>query len=146
LTNINTTNVQCTIAGIGPNTTPFRTSYPCAIGGALSDETTTLTAGTKLTIRAPYTFTVTSDYMPLFSLNANSASSNVTFSILKNGSNIYSVNPNVSFQSTFLSSNLTPGTLIGGSNTFNYLDKIDVTIVGIGSGTPNGAKVVIYCD
>jgi hypothetical protein len=120
--------------------------FPVTLGGALSDESTTLTTGTKLTFRAPFPFTIAGDIPPLFTLNANSASSNVTFSILKNGSNIYSVNPNVSSVSTFQSSNVTPGTLLGGSNTIAYLDRIDITIVGIGSGTPSGAKCTIYCD
>jgi hypothetical protein len=146
LANIITNNLLATTS-IQLNTpVTFPISYPVVLGGALSDESTTLTTGTKLTFRAPFSFTISSDIPPLFTLNANSASSNVTFSILKNGSNIYSVNPNVSSVSTFLSSNATPGTLLGGSNTFAYLDKIDVTIVGIGSGTPSGAKCTIYCD
>jgi len=145
LANIFTNNLQTTYT-LGVNQVTFPISYPVVLGGALSDESTTLTTGTKLTFRAPFSFTVSSDIPPLFTLNANSASSNVTFSILKNGSNIYSVNPNVSSVSTFLSSNATPGTLINNSNTFSYLDKIDITIVGVGSGAPNGAKCTIYCD
>jgi hypothetical protein len=146
LANIFTNNLQATTS-IQLNTpVTYPVHFPVTLGGALSDETTTLTTGTKLTFRAPFPFTIAGSIPPLFTLNANSASSNVTFSILKNGSNIYSVNPNVSSVSTFQSSNVTPGTLLGGSNTIAYLDKIDITIVGIGSGTPSGAKCTIYCD
>jgi hypothetical protein len=117
------------------------------IGGAISDETTTLTASNYTNIRAPFPFKISSERVPLFWLNVlPTVTSNTVFDILKNGSTIYSVKPQIgSTTVSNVSANGIPGTLIGGTISFALYDLITVDVDQVGSGTPAGAKFTIYC-
>ncbi len=113
--------------------------------GSLSDETTTLTTSNFVIKRAPYPFIINSSKLPVFFLNSLSSSSTV-FDILKNGNSIYSTKPSISSTTTFNASTYsTPGTLIGGSNLVLLYDQLKISVDTVGTGTPNGAKFVIYC-
>lgn len=117
-----------------------------ALGGALSDETTTLTTSNFTNIRSPFPFTITRP--PLFWLNVlPTASSNTVFDILKNGNTIYSVKPQIGSGTTSnVSANSIPGTLIGGSNSISAYDLLTIDVDTVGSGSPAGAKFIIFCS
>jgi hypothetical protein len=116
------------------------------LGGAISDETSTLTLSNYTNIRAPFPFTITR--LPLFWLNVlPTVTSNTVFDILKNGSTIYSVKPQIgSTTVSNVSANGIPGTLIGGTNSVALYDLLTIDVDVVGSGTPAGAKFVIYCS
>ena len=117
-----------------------------ALGGAISDETTTLTTSNFTNIRSPYAFTMTR--VPLFWLNVlPTASSNTIFDIQKNGNTIYTTKPQIGSGTTSnVSANSIPGTLIGGSNSIAAYDLLTVKVDTVGSGTPSGAKFIIFCS
>lgn len=117
---------------------------PSTLGGAISDETSTLLTSNFTSIRAPFAFTVRTP--PLFWLNVlPTASANTQFDILKNGTSIYSVRPQIgSGTVSNVSANSIPGTLIGNSNNFALYDLVTVRVNTSGSGTPAGAKFIIY--
>jgi hypothetical protein len=117
------------------------------IGGAISDETTTLTSSNYTNIRAPFPFVISSARVPLFWLNVlPTATSNTVFDILKNGSTIYTVKPQIGSTTTSnVSANGIPGTLIGGTNSIALYDLLTIDVDTVGSGTPAGAKFTIYC-
>ena len=117
-----------------------------ALSGALSDETSTITTANFTNIRAPFGFTITRP--PLFWLNVRpTATANTVFDILKNGSSIYSVKPQIGSTTTSnVSANGIPGTLIGGTNTVVAYDLLTIDVDTAGSGTPTGAKFIIFCS
>jgi hypothetical protein len=116
------------------------------LGGALSDETTTLTTSNYTNMRAPFPFTISK--VPLFWLNVlPTSTSNTVFDILKNGNSIYSVKPQIGSTTTSnVSANGIPGTLIGGTNSIALYDLLTIDVDTTGSGTPAGAKFIIYCS
>jgi hypothetical protein len=115
------------------------------IGGAISDETTTLTTSNYTNIRAPFPFTINSP--PLFWLNVlPTASSNTVFDIQKNGVSIYTTKPQIGSTTTLnVSANGIPGVLIGNTNSVAIYDLLTIKVDTVGSGTPAGAKFTIYC-
>ena len=118
------------------------------IGGAISDETSTLSSTSNYTnIRAPFPFTISSARVPLFWLNVlPTVTSNTVFDILKNGSTIYTIKPQIgSTTASNVSANGIPGTLIGGTNSVAIYDLLTIDVDTVGSGTPAGAKFTIYC-
>jgi hypothetical protein len=119
---------------------------PLTIGGALSDETTTITTNSILTIRSPYAFTIRSYQPPYFWLNTL-PSDYVTFDIRKNTNSIYTTgNPPtiLSSYTTTYSTTSNAGTLIGGTNTFAQGDLIQFKVTYPGASGATGAKVVAY--
>jgi hypothetical protein len=118
------------------------------LGGAISDETTTLTTSNYTNIRAPFPFTINSTLLPLFWLNVlPTVTSNTVFDIQKNGSTIYTTKPQIgSTTVSNVSANGIPGTLIGGTNSIALYDLLTIDVDTVGSGTPAGAKFVIYCS
>jgi hypothetical protein len=44
-----------------------------------------------------------------------------------------------------VTANSTPGILIGNTNSFALYDLITVNVDTVGTGTPSGAKFVIFC-
>jgi hypothetical protein len=118
------------------------------IGGAFSDETTTLTTSNFTNIRAPFPFTINSTRgVPLFWLNVlPTVTSNTVFDIQKNGSTIYSTKPQIGSTTTSnVSANGIPGVLIGNTNSVALYDLLTIRVDTVGSGTPAGAKFTIYC-
>jgi hypothetical protein len=115
-----------------------------AIGGAISDETTTLTTSNYTSIRAPWPFTINTP--PLFFLNVlPTVTSNTVFDILKNGNTIYTTKPQIgSTTASNVSANGIPGVLIGNSNSVATYDLLTIKVDTVGSGTPAGAKFFIY--
>ena len=115
------------------------------IGGALSDETTTLTTSNFISIRAPYAFNINTASSVLVWLN-RLPTTPVTIDIQRNGLSIYSVAPTISSTATS-NSNIGVGcTLLGGSNAFAQYDLITARVTNAGSGTPAGAKFIIYTN
>ena len=118
-----------------------------SIGGAISDETTTLTTSNYTNVRSPFAFNLTR--LPLFWLNVlPTAVSNTVFDIQKNGVSIYSTKPQISSISTSnvsAATNTVQGVLAGGSTSVALYDLLTVRVDTVGSGTPAGAKFVIYC-
>jgi hypothetical protein len=128
----------------GSNITVQGVTNPFSIGGALSDETTTITTSSILTIRSPYTFTVRSYQPPYFWLNTL-PDDYVTFDVLKNSNSVYSALPTIlsSYTSTYSTTSNT-GTLIGGVNTFAQGDLVQFKVIYPGSSGATGAKGVVY--
>ena len=122
---------------------------PATVGGALSDETTTLTTSNKISIRAPFPFSIRPGTVPLFSLNQlPTVTTPCIFDIGvgTTGTSIYSTRPQITSTST---SNVSatsgvPGTLTGTIFVPQY-SIITANVFQVGSGTPTGAKFVIYC-
>ena len=132
--NIGTTGSNLSIQGV---------VNPVGFGGALSDETSTLTTTNQLNIRSPYQMTIRQTYAPIFSLNIlPTATTPTTFDILKNGNTIYTVKPTIAAGAAANSSQ--NGTLIGGSNSIKVGDLLTSIVSIVGSGTPTGAKVYIF--
>jgi hypothetical protein len=148
--NISGTLGTCVLTGnlnavqSGSNITVQGVTNPFGIGGALSDETTTITTSSILTIRSPYTFTVRSYQPPYFWLNTLPADY-VTFDVLKNSNSVYSALPTIlsSYTSTYSTTSNT-GTLIGGVNTFAQGDLVQFKVIYPGSSGATGAKGVMY--
>lgn len=117
---------------------------PSTLGGAISDETSPLLTTNFTSIRAPFAFSIRTP--PLFWLNVlPTASANTQFDILKNGNSIYSTRPQIGSGTTSnVSANSIPGTLIGNSNNVSLYDLLTVRVNTTGSGTPAGAKFIIY--
>jgi hypothetical protein len=78
--------------------------------------------------------------MPYFWLTAAGSTATV-FDIQKNSSSIYSVTPNIA--SSAYTSTSTPGTLIGGINTFAQGDLIQFKVTTSGTGAV-GAKALLF--
>jgi hypothetical protein len=148
--NISGTLGTCSITGnlnavqSGSNITVQGMTNPFSMGGALSDETTTITNSSLLTIRSPYPFTVRSYQPPYFWLNTLPADY-VTFDVQKNSNSIYSALPTIlSSYTTTYSTTSNAGTLIGGVNTFTQGDLIQLKVVYPGSSGATGAKGILY--
>jgi hypothetical protein len=137
-------SANVTLTPSGSNITVQGMTNPFSMGGALSDETTTITTSSILTIRSPYTFSVRSYQPPYFWLNTLPADY-VTFDILKNSNSIYSAPPTIlsSYTNTYSTTSNT-GTLIGGVNTFAQGDLIQFKVKYAGSSGATGAKGVVY--
>jgi hypothetical protein len=131
------------IAPSGSNVNILGVTNPFSIGGALSDETTTITTSGILTIRSPYGFTVRSYQPPYFWLNTRPADY-VTFDIQKNSNSIYSALPTILSSYTSNSTSSNTGTLINGVNTFVQGDLIQFKIIYAGSSGATGAKGIMY--
>jgi hypothetical protein len=142
----NVSNIYSNLNLVNTNVTSLRSNL--ILGGAISDETTTLTTSNYTNIRAPFPFTINSTRLPLFWLNVlPTVTSNTVFDIQKNGSTIYSTKPQIGSTTTSnVSANGIPGTLIGGTNTIALYDLLTIDVDTVGSGAPAGAKFVIYCS
>ena len=122
---------------------------PATIGAALSDETTTLTTSNKVTLRAPFAFNIRPGAVPLFMLNQRpTVTTPCTFDIGVGdlGTSIYSTRPQITSTSTsnVSATSGTPGTLTGTISVPQY-SLITANVYTVGSGTPTGAKFMIYC-
>jgi hypothetical protein len=122
---------------------------PATLGGALSDETTTLTTSNKISIRAPFAFNIQPGAVPLFSLNQlPTVTTPCIFDIGIGplGTSIYSIRPQITSTSTsnVSATSGTPGTLTGVISVPQY-SLITANVYQVGSGTPNGAKFIVYC-
>ena len=123
---------------------------PATVGGALSDETTTLTTSNKISIRAPFPFSIRPGTVPLFMLNQlPTVTTPCIFDIGVGaaGTSIYSTRPQITSASTsnVSATSGTPGTLTGTISVPQY-SIITANVFQVGSGTPTGAKFVIYCS
>lgn len=139
--NLNGSTVSLGASGNGCNVQGV--ANPITLGGALSDEITTLTTSNRLTIRAPFAFNIRSGALPYWWVNTLPTSTTpITFDILKNGTSIYSTKPTLSSTATNNSSQ--NGTLTTNPTSFAVGDLIVAQVSTVGSGTPTGAKVVIF--
>lgn len=110
---------------------------------ALSDETSTLTTSNQVNVRCPFSLSIKSTALPYFWVNTlPTATTPITFDILKNGTSIYSVRPTVS--STATNNASANGTLVTSPTTFAVGDLMVIRVHAVGSGSPSGAKVHIY--
>jgi hypothetical protein len=117
------------------------TSQPNDISFAASDEVTPLTVGTdKITIHAPYNFTLLSVFAGLSTVQ--NSGNLVKVDINKNGASIFSTLLTISNnQDTSLTAAVQPV-----FNTISFIkgDKITVDISDLGDGTATGLKIYLY--
>jgi hypothetical protein len=100
-------------------------------GFALSDETTDLTTGTKLTWRVPYAFTVTGVRI---SINTVSSSGVVDVDVKQNDSSIFSTRPTIDVGEKTSVTAVTPAVI----STSSLTDDAELTFIIVSAGT--GAK------
>jgi len=121
---------------------------PIPLGGALSDETSTITTSNKISMRAPFSFNILPTSVPLFMLNVlPTAATASQFDITIAGTTIYTTKPLITSTSTsnVSSTSGTPGTLTGVISVPQY-SLITASVIAPGSGSPAGAKFIIYCS
>ena len=119
------------ISGITP------TAYTMDISVAISDETTQITSGlTKLTIYAPYAFTITEVQASL----STSGSTASEFDVNKNDVSIFSTRPTIDANENSTGTAATPSVL--STTSVAKYDKLtfDIDIAGAGA---RGAKIYI---
>jgi hypothetical protein len=150
--NITCSNISVTYgANIGTSGNVFALQgilYPLVIGAAMSDEVTTITITSNVTIFSPYSFNITNNAKPVFSLNRAPASGAATFNIQINGTTIYSAQPAIGPSGTGNGATLSTGNGTGslaGTLTTNPTNvpqyaNVYVTCTAAGTGTPCGAK------
>jgi hypothetical protein len=110
---------------------------PCDISFAISDETTAITTGaTKLTIYAPYAFTITNVYASL----STSGSTSSQFDVNKNGTTIFSTPLTIDANEFHSKDAATPAVITG--TTVAQFDRITVDIDTAGTNAA-GAKIYI---
>jgi hypothetical protein len=111
---------------------------PCDLSFAISDETTAITTGTsKLTLYAPYAFTITNVYASL----STSGSTLSTFDVNNNNTTIFSTAKLTIDANEFHSKDAATPSVITGS-TIAQFDKITIDIDAAGTGA-KGAKIYI---
>jgi hypothetical protein len=106
---------------------------------ALSDETTTITTGTKITFRAPVAMTLYQ--IPRASLTTASSVGNPAVNIKKNGASIFSTTLTIDATETTSVTAVTPAVLSTSSIADNDIITMDVDTAGTGAA---GLKVTLY--
>lgn len=134
--NITSTGSTITITN-GANSINMEAVPTIPFSYAISDETTALTTGTKLTVRAPYAATIVGVRA---SLTTASASGTVTLDVLKNGSTIFSTKLTMASGAT---TTVGQTAYVLSSTTFADDDIIAFAIDGAGT-TAAGCKVTLY--
>ena len=148
VTSIGSSASSLTLGSSGVPITFQGITNPLGFGGSLSDEISTLTPTATFSFRSPFPFNIRSSALPMFSLNVlPTATTPVTFDILKNNQSIYSVKPTIpSTSTTYCTGGNTTGTLLVNPTVVNLTDLISAQVVNAGSGAPAGAKVYIYAS
>ena len=131
---------------------------PVVFGGSITDDVTNINGMTfpkTMVMRAWTPFTITSNALPVFTVNAMGTAGTLIFDILKNGTSIYTAaKPQLAFLATAVSSKFTTdgtqagnskGTLAAATTTFAQGDQITFQITSFTSptGTWTGAKEFI---
>lgn len=113
------------------------------LGFALSDETTALTTGVKLTYRMPFACSLTR--IPRINLNTVSSSGLVTVDIKKNGTTIFSTLLTIDVSEKTSVTAVAPCVLSSNPTTFADDDEIsfDITVAGTGA---KGLKATLYIE
>jgi hypothetical protein len=107
---------------------------------AISDETTAITTGTKLTFRIPYACTITTVRA---SLTTASSSGLPTFDILKNGSTIFTTKLTIDANETTSTTAATPFAF--NASPLNFADDDLVAIaIDVAGTNAAGAKITMY--
>lgn len=131
-----TTSNTVYISNLSANTL-YVANFPCDLSFAISDETTQITTGTnKVTIYAPYAFTLTETQASL----SQSGSAISTFNIKKNGSTIYTTKMTIDANEFSTGTAATPPVITGTS--ISKYDKLTVDIDTTGTGAA-GAKIYL---
>lgn len=116
---------------------PALNSLPCDLSFAITDETTAITTGAnKLTIYAPYAFTITNVYASL----STSGSTSSAFDVNKNGTSIFSTTVTID-ANEFHSKDATTQPVISTTSVAQF-DKLTIDIDTAGTGA-KGAKIYI---
>ena len=151
--NITTLTGATTISATGTTLSIQGVSNPILVGGILplSDDFSTLTTSNKTVIRAPYAFNIRTTKLPLFSLITLPTSTTATqFDITVGGTSIYSAKPTISSSATnSTTAGGGTGTVTGtltGNISVSAGSIISISVFTVGSGTPAGAKCVIYAS
>ena len=131
---------------------------PVVFGGSITDDVTNINGMTfqkTMVMRAWTPFTITSNALPVFTVNAMGTAGTLIFDILKNGTTIYTAaKPQLAFLATAVNSKFTTdgtqagnskGTLAAATTTFAQGDQITFQITSFTSptGTWTGAKAFI---
>ena len=117
---------------------------PITIGGALSDETTAITTtGTKLTIVAPFAFTILTTKLPFWSCTTAPTTQYTLDIQTPPGTSIYSTKPTMNVSANYQIG----GTLTGNTSVSVSQGQVIQFIVSgtIGAGMV-GLKAVIFCN
>lgn len=112
------------------------TKSPKAVQFACSDETTSITTGTKLTFRMPYAMTVTAVVFEL--TTAQTSGSVFTVDVKKNGTTILSTKVTFDNGEKDSADATTPPVI--SVSSLAYRDEISVEVTQIGDGTAKGLK------
>lgn len=116
-----------------------RATWPVELTYAISDEGTALTVGTaKLTVRAPYAFTLTAVRA---SLNVASSSGIPTFDINEAGATVLSTKLTVDVGETTSVSATTPAAISDATIADDAEISFDIDVAGTGA---KGAKITLY--
>ena len=116
------------------NTVLWLSASPCDLSFAFSDETTQITTGTtKLTIYAPYAFTILDVQA---SLSVSGSATINTFNIKKNGTTIFSTKLTIDIGEYHSATAAAPAVITG--NTVAIYDKITLDVDTIGTGSAGG--------
>lgn len=108
---------------------------------ALSDETTALTTGLKLTYRMPYAMTVTGVYVE--SVTAPTGST-IIADVKKNGTTIFSTKPSIDASEDDSATGAVQAVLTGGTTSLALRDKLTFSIDQVGSTIAGaGLKVTL---
>lgn len=113
------------------------TGVPCDLSFCISDETSAITTGTsKITLYAPYAFTIT-DVKASLSTSGSTVS---TFDVNVNGTSIFSTRPTIDANEFTTATAAAPSVIT--ASTVSSDVKITVDIDGAGTGA-KGAKIYI---
>lgn len=104
---------------------------------ACSDETSTLTTGTKVTFRMPFSMLVNKIKASL--TNAQASGNIFTVNVLRNGVSCFNVPLTINNGSKTSQDATIPAVL--NSSTFNDDDEITISITQVGNGSATGLKV-----
>jgi hypothetical protein len=120
------------------STTIWLSGAPCDFAIALSDETTAITTGTnKVTLYAPYAFTITDVRA---SLTTSGSSVTTTFDIKNGGTTIFSTKPTIDAGKYTTATSATPRVITGTTVALDAKLTIDITSIGTNA---TGAKIYI---
>ena len=119
-------------------TTVWLSGSPCDFAIAISDETTQITTGTnKVTLYAPYAFTITDVQA---SLSVSGSATINTFNVKNNGTTIFSTKSTIDIGEYSTGTAATPRVITG--TTVAIYDKLTIDVDTIGTGSA-GAKIYI---
>lgn len=110
-----------------------KATFPVVLGYALGDETTAITTGTKLTVRAPYAFTLTA---VRGSLTIASSSGTPTFDINEGGTSVLSTKLTIDVSEKTSTTAAVAAVISDASIADDAELSFDVDVAGTGAAGP----------